>query len=417
MKVSTRGATHSPSPATLADETLTRSARQHAAELGEALPDMLTLLGRLVAIESPSSSREGTDGVASEVARLLGDTGFDLIHDPVPGHSDKVTVVRRFGQGPAVLILAHSDTVWPLGTLDHWPYSCSEAAASGPGAGDMKSSLVMVIHALHLLSNREPHGLGEVRLLLVPDEELGSPSSREWIEHSARSADVCLGLEPGRPGGGVVVGRGAVGALTVSARGTSAHTAGPDVGKSALKALAPLVAPLESLSRHDKGRIVTVGVLRGGVARQVVPAHAEMQVDLRAPTSAAAEMLLKQVLEVIGDSAESPEITVRGGITRPPFLPSAASRSLYQVVSAASAAVGLGCYQVHERGGGDSSFAGAIGIPTLDGLGPLVHHACSREEWVDISSLASRGAIFVSLLEYISAHGLAPGDSPRRLPS
>jgi len=142
-----------------------------------------------------------------------------------------------------------------------------------------------------------------------------------------------------------------------------------------------------------------------------------MQVDLRAPTSAAAEMLLKQVLEVIGDSAESPEITVRGGITRPPFLPSAASRSLYQVVSAASAAVGLGCYQVHERGGGDSSFAGAIGIPTLDGLGPLVHHACSREEWVDISSLASRGAIFVSLLEYISAHGLAPGDSHRRLPS
>ncbi len=137
-----------------------------------------------------------------------------------------------------------------------------------------------------------------------------------------------------------------------------------------------------------------------------------MQVDLRAPTSSAAETLHNQVLEVIDDAAESPELIVRGGITRPSFSPNAASRSLYQAAAAASAAVGLGSYQVHERGGGDSSFAGAHGIPTLDGLGPLVHHPCSREEWVDISSLAARGAMLMSLLEYIAAQGLALGDAP-----
>jgi glutamate carboxypeptidase len=373
---------------------------------------MLALLSRLVAIESPSSSREGVDGVATELAGLLSDAGFEIIREPVPGHGDKVTAVQRFGDGPNVLILGHTDTVWPLGTLAQWPYRCSDTAASGPGAGDMKSSLVMVIHALRILSNLRPHGLGEARLLLVPDEELGSPSSREWIERSARSADVCLGLEAGRPGGGVVVARGAVGALVISARGTSAHAAGPDAGKSALTALAPLVACLESLSRREQGTIVTVGMLHGGVARQVVPAHAEMQVDLRAPTSSAAERLLKQVLAMIEDAAGTAEITVRGGITRPSFLPSQASRSLYQFVAAASSEVGLGSCQVQERGGGDSSFAGALDVPTLDGLGPLVHHPCSREEWVDISTLASRGAIFVSLLEYIAAQGPAFGDAP-----
>jgi glutamate carboxypeptidase len=406
MKASSRRAIHSRSPATSADEVLTRT-RQHAAEFAAAGAEMLALLGRLVAIESPSSSPAGVDGVAAGLAGLLSDAGFEIIREPVPAHGDKVTAVRRFGDGPNVLILGHTDTVWPLGTLAGWPYRCSETAASGPGAGDMKSSLVMAAHALRILSNRKPHGLGEVRLLLVPDEELGSPGSREWIEQSARSADVCLGLEPGRPGGGVVVARGAVGALVISARGVSAHTTAPEAGKSALTALAPLVASLENLSRREQGTIVTVGMLHAGVARQVVPAHAEMHVDLRAPTSSAAETLLTRVLEVIEDAPGSADITVRGGITRPSFVRGAASGSLYQFAAAAGAAVGVGTHQVHERGGGDSSFAGAQGIPTLDGLGPLVHHPCSRDEWVDVSSLASRGAVIVSLLEYIAAEGPA----------
>src|SRR5262249_50204911 len=158
MRVSTRRATHSPSPATSAEEVL-RSTRQHAAEFEETRADMLALLRRLVAIESPSSSREGVDGVASELTSPLIEAGIEITREPVPGHADKVTAVQRFGDGPYVLILGHTDTVWPLGTLAQWPYRCSETAASGPGAGDMKSSLVMAIHALRILRNLRPHGL------------------------------------------------------------------------------------------------------------------------------------------------------------------------------------------------------------------------------------------------------------------
>ena len=77
-------------------------------------------------------------------------------------------------------------------------------------------------------------------MLIVPDEELGSPASRKWIENAARGADVCLGIEPGRPGGGVVVARGAVGAIGVSAEGVSAHTTARR-GPKCDRVLAPLV--------------------------------------------------------------------------------------------------------------------------------------------------------------------------------
>jgi glutamate carboxypeptidase len=378
----------------------------HAGELERSLPEMLTLLRRIVEIESPSTFPVGVNAVAAELTNVLSEAEFQIVRTPGPGCGDQVGAIRHFGHGPDVLILGHTDTVWPLGTLDGWPYQCSSAELRGPGAGDMKSSLVMAVYALRLLSRQQAcDQLGQVRLLLVPDEEQGSTSSREWIQQAAQTADVCLGLEAGRPGGGVIVARGAVGALVVSARGVSAHVTSPDSGRSALRTLAPLVGQLEQLSKRDEGIIVTVGMLHSGTARQVVPAYAEMQVDLRAPTDSAAEALLEQVQEVIEAARRScsADIAVSGGITRPSFAHKAEARTLYEFVAAESGTVGLGCYKVYERGGGDTSLAAAFGMPVLDGLGPLVHDPCSHRERVEISSIITRGAVFASLLEQIAA--------------
>jgi glutamate carboxypeptidase len=409
MRASLRRATRFPSLATW-DEGEATNTRLHAGELERSLPEMLALLRRIVGIESPSTSPAGLNAVAAELSNVLGEAGFEIVRNRVPGCGDQVSAIRQFGHGPDVLILGHTDTVWPLGTLDGWPYQCSGAELRGPGAGDMKSSLVMAVYALRLLGRQQACArLGQVRLLLVPDEEQGSTSSREWIQQAAQTADVCLGLESGPPGGGVIVARGAVGALVVSARGVSAHVTCPDGGRSALRALAPLVGQLEQLSKHDEGIIVTVGMLHGGTARQVVPAYAEMQVDLRAPTDSAAQALLEQVQEGIEAARRScpADIAVSGGITRPSFAHQAEARTLYEFVAAQSGTVGLGCYQVHERGGGDTSLAAAFGMPVLDGLGPLVHHPCSHREWVEMPSIISRGAVFVSLLEQIAARGTA----------
>jgi glutamate carboxypeptidase len=312
-----------------------------------------------------------------------------------------VTAHRRFGSGPDVLLLGHSDTVWPAGTAAAWPCTRTDDMITGPGVGDMKSNLVMAVAALAQFAGAESSArIGEVTVLIVPDEELGSPASREWIEAAARRADVCLGIEPGRPGGGVVVARGAVGTVRISAEGVSAHTTAVG-GSSAISALAPLVHELEGLSDREAGVIVTVGTFTGGTARQVTPDHAEMEVDLRAPSQQSADRLMAAVRSRV----DAAGLALSGGFTRPAFEPGAASRRLYDVVAAASASVGLPVHEVRERGGSDASFAGALGIPTLDGLGPITHDSCSRDERVEIQSLVSRGAVLARLLQAIAEEG------------
>ncbi len=375
------------------------SVAEHARALEARLPHMLELVERMVAIDSPSDAPDGVAAVAGLIGDDLAGHGFTVDSTSGCDRGPQVEAHRRFGSGKNVLVLGHSDTVWPSGTAAGWPFARDGDMITGPGVGDMKSNLVAASAALARFGRSGIcGGLGEVRVLVVPDEELGSPASRGWIESAARHADVCLGIEPGRPGGGVVVARGAVGALRISARGASAHTTAPG-GRSAIAALAPLVGELEAISDRPAGVIVTVGTFTGGTARQVVPDHAEMLVDLRAPTQRLADALLNDVRERV--EAAGAELT--GGITRPAFEPAATARRLYEVVEQASASVGLPAHEVREQGGSDASFAGALGIPTLDGLGPITHDSCSRSERVEVSSMVSRAAVLTTLLEAIAA--------------
>jgi glutamate carboxypeptidase len=376
-------------------------ARGYAQVLESQLPRMLELIEATVAIDSPSDAPDGVGAVAGLIAAELAELGFTVEMQDVAGHGPQVTAHRRFGSGPDVLLLGHSDTVWPAGTAAAWPCTRTDDMITGPGVGDMKSNLVMAVAALAQFAGAESSArIGEVTVLIVPDEELGSPASREWIEAAARRADVCLGIEPGRPGGGVVVARGAVGAVRISAEGVSAHTTAVG-GRSAISALAPLVHELEGLSDREAGVIVTVGTFTGGTARQVTPDHAEMEVDLRAASEQSADRLMAAVRSRV----DAAGLALSGGFTRPAFEPGAASRRLYDVVAAASASVGLPVHEVRERGGSDASFAGALGIPTLDGLGPITHDSCSRDERVEIQSLVSRGAVLARLLQAIAEEG------------
>jgi glutamate carboxypeptidase len=144
--------------------------------------------------------------------------------------------------------------------------------------------------------------------------------------------------------------------------------------------------------------LVTVGVFRGGVARQVVPDHAELLIDLRAPTAAAADELLAGIRSVLA-AAPTGEVALQlsGGVTRPAF-PRAASAWLYAKAVEHAAGLGIPVTAVASRGGSDASFAAALGLPTLDGLGPICHDSCARGERIEVSSLATRGALMGLLI-------------------
>ena len=272
---------------------------------------------------------------------------------------------------------------------------------TGPAVGDMKSCAVMALHALRVLLRAPMPGIDAITVLIVPDEEIGSPGSRAWIEREARAADACLTLEPCRPGGKVVVGRGAVGALYVRATGLTVHVGANRAGRaSALSALAPLVPALEALTDPALGVGASVGILRGGAARQVVPGEAELHLDLRAADQGGADWLLAEARRVAGAPPADPLVTlsVESGFYRPPFPTGPGTERLFALTEGVGAALGAPVGRVVSPGGSDGSFAAALGVPTLDGLGLVCHETCSRRERVEVDSLVSRGAVFAGLL-------------------
>jgi glutamate carboxypeptidase len=367
---------------------------------------------RLARIDSGTDDPDGVARVSDAIGEMLTARGFDA--HPTGGGGLEATLA--VGAGPRLLILGHADTVWPSGTAAGWPTVVADGMLAGPGVGDMKGCVVMAIHAVSAAVGAGADGIGEVVLLVTPDEEHGSTASRSWIEERARTSTACLGLEAGWPGGGVVVERGAVGALRAVGHGRAAHCAGhEDRGASAVAALARLVGALESLSDPEKGVLVTIGRFSGGVARQVVPDHAELLIDLRAPDAQAATALVERVRGIVeshdGDG-DGVGIELEGGITRPAF-PRHASDLLWRLAERRAEALGIPLGPVSSRGGSDASFAAALGVPTLDGLGPICHDSCSRAERIEIASLAERGALMAGLLVDLAARwrgGAAGGD-------
>jgi glutamate carboxypeptidase len=358
----------------------------------------LAALEELVAIDSGSYDPAGVDRVGNALEAHWRAIGFSTERLPLPGFGDRRIFRKTLRGHGRVLILGHLDTVWPAGTVADWPYREQEGLAHGPGVGDMKGGLVMACEAVRALLETGFDAVGEIRHILVPDEQLGSAASRTWIEMEAGAADIVLVLEPARASGAVVVGRGAVGAIIVRAIGISAHTVNLAEGASALRALADMVTPLESLTDLDRGDMINVGVLKGGDARQVVPPSAEMHIDLRAPTGEAAERLLSRVMEILHVPCDPRvKIEISGGITRPAF-PRIAGAALYASAGRSAAALGIDYPAVESGGGSDGSFAAALGRPTLDGLGPVCFDSCSRRERIVIDSLFDRAAILAALI-------------------
>jgi glutamate carboxypeptidase len=380
------------------------------ARLRDETEAMVSATERLAAIDSGSGDPAGIARVCAALGETLTAAGFIVSERPEGG----LAATLAGSGGGRVLLLGHADTVWPAGTAAGWPPARHDGMLSGPGVGDMKGCLIMAAHAAAAARDVGAlSGVGEIELLVVPDEELGSVASRPSIEERAVGAIGCLGLEAGWPGGGVVLERGAVGAVTVAAAGRTAHAAGHEGrGASAVAGLAPLVTALEALSRPDEGVLVSVGIFRGGVARQVVPDHAELSLDLRAPTPDAADELMDAVTAAVRETHPPDGVTLtwRGGITRPAW-PRTASARLWERARSHAAELGLPLHGVSSRGGSDASFAAALGVPTLDGLGPICHDSCARGERIEIASLAERAALMALLIGDLGALGAQARDS------
>jgi glutamate carboxypeptidase len=377
------------------------------AELEPRRQEMVDLLGKLVCIESPSDDIAGLERFAVELRTLFGELGpIQAVEprDPPPGGRGygrhlRLTIDGADPAAPHAVALCHYDTVWPKSTLERIPFSVdASGVARGPGCFDMKGGVVSLYFALQALRARglRPHRRLEV--LFTSDEEVGSPTSRPVIESTAQGAAVAYVLESPLPGGTVKTARKGTGDYLVRITGRAAHAGvEPQKGISATQELAHQIIAVHALNRYDVGTTLNVGVVHAGTRPNVVAAEAEAHVDVRVQTLAEADRI---DIAMRGLKAQLPGavLSIDGGLNRPPMERSAAMGALFEQARAIAAGMGVDLQEGSTGGGSDGNFTAAMGVPTLDGLGPEGEGAHAAHEHVLTESFPRRAALLAGLL-------------------
>ncbi len=356
------------------------------------LPDLLTDIERLVTCESPSADLAAVAKSASVVAAV---GSAHLGAEPERIVLDGRTHLRwRLGEGPRrVLLLAHHDTVWPLGTLDRLPFGIREGVLRGPGCFDMKTGLAMAFHALAALG--VPDG---VTLLVTGDEELGSPSSRELIESEARGCVAALVLEASADGGALKTVRKGVSRYEVVVRGRAAHAGlEPELGVNAAVELAHQILAVAALGDPASGTTVTPTLLAAGTTTNTVPAQGRFAVDVRVREESE-QARVDAALKALRPRLDAAAVEVTGGPNRPP-LTADASAALYRRAGVLADRLGIGPLCSASVGGAsDGNFTAGVGVSTLDGLGAVGGGAHAEGEHVLVAELPRRTALLAALV-------------------
>jgi glutamate carboxypeptidase len=356
---------------------------------------MAGALRELTGVESYSSDATGVRRCAETVLRigeaLLGTRGDLLVIDDVPH------VRWRFGR-PRVAVIGHFDTVWPPGTLERWPFAIEAGRATGPGVYDMKGGVVQALHAVAALQERDG-----VELLLTGDEEVGSPTSRRYIEELATDIRAALVCEPAMEGR-LKTGRKGCSFYRLDVRGRAAHGSQPERGANALRELAEQIRALDALADPQLGTTVSPTTASAGSAQNTVPAAASMTIDVRSTTLAELQRV-DAALHSLQPAGEGTQLSLHGEVNRPPMEESVCAELGRRALRLA-AVLGVdvpGTCSV--PGGSDGNFTAGAGVPTLDGLGAVGDGAHAEGEYVEIATMPGRARLLAALIQELLQDG------------
>jgi glutamate carboxypeptidase len=369
------------------------------------LPNYLADLEQLVNIDCGTYTPEGVDEVGRWTARFLGELGAEIDVRPDPEGRFAKTVVATFHgrpDGPRVLLIGHMDTVFDAGTAASRPFRLDdEGQAFGPGVTDMKSGLLAGLYALKSII-AELDGLPFERLTFIanPDEEVGSPSSRDHIRAAAADADACLVLECARANGDIVSARKGILDTRLTVHGRAAHAGvEPEKGRSAILEASRLVRDLHALNGRWPGVTVNVGKIAGGTRPNVVAERCDLEVDVRSTTAAGLAEVEAAVRELAA-TTEVADTTVDANVVVSWLPMEKLERSGRLVEHAKAIAERLG-FEVNDTttgGASDANTTSGMGVPTLDGLGPIGGNDHSPAEYLDVESIVPRTTLLAGLL-------------------
>ncbi|HEV2617772.1 MAG TPA: M20 family metallopeptidase [Candidatus Acidoferrales bacterium] len=370
--------------------------------LREHEPAMVRLLGRMVAMESPSRDKAAVDRFGSMIAAEWRQRGARIKLLRQREFGDHVRAEIWLGHGHAekqVLVLGHLDTVYRAGTLAQTPFRIAGGRAWGPGAFDMKGGQAIALFAIDALQALHIPMRRKIVSLWTSDEEIGSTVSRGVIESTARQSAAVFVLEPAFGGDGrLKTERKGVGEAELIVTGRSAHAGiDPHKGVNAVHELALQIARLLKLNDPKRGITVQANVITGGTVTNVVAEHARASIDVRVARATDARAVNRK-LHALRPILPGARIEIRGGINRPPMERTPEALALFLHARKLAHQMGIRLGEASTGGGSDGNFTAALGIPTLDGLGAVGDGAHSPRENVIIRSLPERAALLAGLL-------------------
>jgi glutamate carboxypeptidase len=365
---------------------------------------LLALLEELVLVSSHSHDPAGTSAVAQILARELGaitDLEVRLVEaGPARGHHLVATSApARASAAGAVALVGHHDTVFPAGTFEG--FRIEGDIARGPGVLDMKGGLAIALAALRILGQAGVLARLPLRMVSVSDEEIGSPTGTAVLERELAGAAAALVFEAGRAGDRIITARKGTGGVVATAYGKAAHAGNQhEEGKNAIWSLARFVDRAQALTDYARGITVNVGKITGGQGRNTVPDRCEALIDIRFLSLEDGAATVEALKAAANDAAlVGTRIELAGGIARPPLLRTPENVALAAEYGAAARAAGLGGEEAALVGGGsDASTTAALGIPSIDGLGPRGSGFHTHDELIEVSSLTLRLEALVRFL-------------------
>jgi len=360
---------------------------------------MVAFLEQLVLMESPTSSKEHVDRLGDFIAQECRVLGAEIAVYPQEDVGDfRVAVWNQNAPGKPILLLCHLDTVWPVGTLETMPFRRDDERLYGPGVIDMKAGIAISLEAIRGLVERGELPNRPIWIAFNGDEETGSKNTRVVIHELAAQVGLVLVMEPAAPGGGLKTWRKGMARYTIRVVGRASHAGNaPEAGINAVTEAAHQALYLHKLNDYQNGTSVSVTTMRAGVASNVIPPEAVMDVDVRFLKASEAERV-ERAIRQLSPVLPGAQVVVEGGIDRGPMERDDQMIRAFQQAQNIGLSVGLQLFEEGSGGGSDGNFTAAMGIPTLDGMGADGTGLHAAHEQVVIRSLPQRAAFLAKML-------------------
>lgn len=368
------------------------------------LQEYLTELEKLVNVDSGTEEIYGIKQVGGYFVQKFKDIGWQVDAQQLnPSIAPCFKITNTWEGEYDVLLLGHIDTSFPTGTTEERPFYIEENLAYGPGIIDMKASILSCYFMLKEMQEAGELDGVKICLALNSEKETGSQYSRVWVESLARKSENVLVIEHAKKNGGLIRSRKGSSSYEIVFTGVPAHiAANPENGRSAVLEMAYWVTELHSLNDYASGLTLNIGLVEGGVQREIVPDKAKIYIDVRFNELRQAHQVTAKI-EALKMHAKTTKIEVEiiGGMNKPPTLASARTMELAKLVERAGRTSNVPIVWEKSANSSDGNFSSALGIATLDGFGPIGGNSRTEKEYLDINSVEERQKLLRTVINLI----------------